>query len=452
MDTITPVVEYVEGHLRRIYGNSLSETDMLNLLSGEGGVQVDVVLYLVSGGKLPARSNLSSSLLTVSALQPPDIHYLRTLTPLTNVVILLSQSDLLTPSQITSLKSQLTSQLHESSLRLFAFHPDLNCPGGTGIYAISSAPSADHETMDASLLMSPDYVQPLIPSDLSLLVSDLFSAAGLARLRHVAARKFLSWRASQFSLSSSACLSPPPPPFSLSPGNGMGIAQSLTGDAASTSYALARLADHARAEERRAQVRLANWAAELQKSLQRERERYAMMAREERAAWVKGVVGECVSEGVVSPEELGQLVPLREAGSRNSRGRRRSRREREKEREALALRLHASSQSQSQSHRSRQHKHRYTNEPQDPLGLLHLASDLKHKGMLVLEVLGSVGVLGGLVIWVARHYILAPWTGTGSSGTGSGFAAAAAANMPGPSPVAVGSGTGVGWERFWYGW
>lgn len=48
MDTITPVTQYIEAHLQRITSNFLSDGDILNMLGGEGGVQVDVVFYLVS--------------------------------------------------------------------------------------------------------------------------------------------------------------------------------------------------------------------------------------------------------------------------------------------------------------------------------------------------------------------------------------------------------------------
>jgi hypothetical protein len=48
MDTITPVVRYIEAHLQRINQNFLSDGDVLNLLGGEGGIQVDLVFYMVS--------------------------------------------------------------------------------------------------------------------------------------------------------------------------------------------------------------------------------------------------------------------------------------------------------------------------------------------------------------------------------------------------------------------
>lgn len=48
MDTITPVTEYIQGHLQRISSGLLSDGDVLSMLGGEGGVQVDVVFYMVS--------------------------------------------------------------------------------------------------------------------------------------------------------------------------------------------------------------------------------------------------------------------------------------------------------------------------------------------------------------------------------------------------------------------
>lgn len=51
MDTITPVARYVETNLHRMSTNALADGDMLNLLGGEGGVQVDVVFYMVSNSK-----------------------------------------------------------------------------------------------------------------------------------------------------------------------------------------------------------------------------------------------------------------------------------------------------------------------------------------------------------------------------------------------------------------
>jgi hypothetical protein len=47
------VVQYVESHFRRMSSNSLGDGETLNLLGGDGGVQVDVVFYMVSNSECP---------------------------------------------------------------------------------------------------------------------------------------------------------------------------------------------------------------------------------------------------------------------------------------------------------------------------------------------------------------------------------------------------------------
>jgi hypothetical protein len=45
LECITPVVDYVESHFKKTSSfEGLSESEMVNLLSGNGGSQVDVVL------------------------------------------------------------------------------------------------------------------------------------------------------------------------------------------------------------------------------------------------------------------------------------------------------------------------------------------------------------------------------------------------------------------------
>ncbi len=56
METISRVVQYVESHLHRMSSNSLPDGDILNLVGGDGGVQVDVVFYMVSNRKRPLPS------------------------------------------------------------------------------------------------------------------------------------------------------------------------------------------------------------------------------------------------------------------------------------------------------------------------------------------------------------------------------------------------------------
>ena len=48
MECITPVVEYVESQLQRSStSDGISDADLTTMLSGNGGAQVDVVLYVI---------------------------------------------------------------------------------------------------------------------------------------------------------------------------------------------------------------------------------------------------------------------------------------------------------------------------------------------------------------------------------------------------------------------
>ncbi|KAK3990577.1 hypothetical protein QBC44DRAFT_380472 [Cladorrhinum sp. PSN332] len=392
METITPVTDYIQAHLSRISSNELGDGDLLNMLGGEGGVQVDVVLYMVT-----------------NRLRPVDIHYLRQIAPLTNVILLLAQSDLMSVDQITASKEQIHSQLKEANIRLFTFalpsstytnSPD---PEKQGVYAISCATGSDHDNMDASLLMSPDYVQPLYFSELETLVNKVFSNHGASWLRHSAARKYVQWRKGESQ------------PARDSPRRSLSMASSFSHNSylplpnqvltppmgPTSSYALARITDHTQREERLAQVRLANWAADLQKSLAKEQAHYAALARGERAIWLTERIDECVKDGTLVPVSN----PLQGRGRRSSsnlglqpshKHQQAARRGQQQQQQQVQFFFNPKDmqrqQQQQQSHN-------------DPLGLLEVAAELRHKGLIALEVLGSLSVLGGLAIWMTKNYV-----------------------------------------------
>lgn len=52
MEAITPVIRYVESHFEKVQSNALTDPDLLNMLGGDGGSQVDVVLYLIQNSKV----------------------------------------------------------------------------------------------------------------------------------------------------------------------------------------------------------------------------------------------------------------------------------------------------------------------------------------------------------------------------------------------------------------
>ena len=355
--------------------------DFAGLLSGRGGSQVDVILYLISKGKHFINQR------EVQANGPDhlqeDKERIAQLSDLTNVIPLIARSDLLSQEEQHMLKQEVDSML--SALpRLPATPEAQRSPSATAPYTITSINGPDLDTMDASLLMSPEYVQPLLPSELNLLIDQLFDLDTVSFLKHTSAKKLLAWHATHPRLVPSPSPSLPsahnstlasPLPTSLSnsgvlvpPGPGSASELSLT---TSNSYALARVADHSHREERLAQIRLSKWASDLQLSLQRERERYERLARNERAVWLIEKMGEEVRDG--------QVVPF--YGSN----------------EAVTGR----DQSPTQSFKGGPV---YQHQMHDPLGLLQWRDTMRTRGWITLQVVGSFGVVGGLAFWLAKTW------------------------------------------------
>lgn len=48
---IAPVIHYVESHLKKVQSNASPDPEMLYMLGGDGGNQVDVVFYLIQNSK-----------------------------------------------------------------------------------------------------------------------------------------------------------------------------------------------------------------------------------------------------------------------------------------------------------------------------------------------------------------------------------------------------------------
>ncbi|KAI0455188.1 hypothetical protein F5B21DRAFT_472289 [Xylaria acuta] len=342
METIVPCVDYVESHLSKVSSDDLSESDLMNMLGGDGGCQVDVVLYLVS-----------------HSLKPADLEYICRLIPLTNVIPILSRAELLSEQQTAAYKQQIATQLERAGIRPFTFTPTVaqekQEPSTPSIpYTASSATGSDYDTMDASLLMSSNYLQPLIPTDLSFLVEKIFSVDGASWLRHSAARKYLQWRESTSHRPRDLYrpLAAPVPDYS----------SALT----RLSQALA-IYHGPQQSDATAQFQVADWVTELQRSLANERLRYEALTRGERAVWLTEKLHECVQDGTLMAASQGKGT--------NSGGRRR---------------------------RGGRYGASKTQQHQDPLGLLQVAADLKATGWKAMEVLSSLGLVG-LAFWISRH-------------------------------------------------
>ncbi|KAI0841680.1 Septin-domain-containing protein [Hypoxylon sp. FL0890] len=351
METIMPCVEYVESHLNKLSSDSLTDSDMLNMLGGGGGFQVDVVFYLIS-----------------QKMRPVDLEYIRRLTSLTNVIPILSRADSFSSEQLVIRKEQVAGQLREAGLNVFSF-ASAGAQASTASvpnipYAVSSATGSDYEIMDASLLMSPDYVQPLIRSDLRYLVESVFSPNGVSWLRHAAAKKYLEWRNT----------TPSRPRHLYKPLDAPGVVPSfaLTRPQGNPTVPCSSLALTCLNDQHQnhgpPQLRVVDWAADLQRSLAGERAQYEALARGERAVWLTEKLNECVQDGT--------LVAVRKAKATSSVEVRKA---------------------------SRRGLSRKTMQHQDPLGLLQVTADLKARGWVALEVIGSLGVMGGLAFWLSRQ-------------------------------------------------
>ncbi|KAJ5794488.1 hypothetical protein N7457_001087 [Penicillium paradoxum] len=351
-----------------------SSVDFQNLLAGNGGSQVDVILYLISNDTLSA-----------------DVECIRKLCELSNVIPIVSKADALTSHQINTLKIRFHEQAHEAGIKSFLFG---GSPNGLDRlesqppYAVSSEKAIDTETMDASTLMNPDYVQPLVASELDALVKKLFDRDNIAWMRHSAAKKLIQQRTDSFSVPQAISLPNMQSNDAISESTASTSWRSVSGASISAGsppgYAMARITDYTRHEERMAQIRLAQWATDLQRSLQNERDRYASLSRGERAVWLTERLGECVVDG--------SLVPLSQTpgfcGLHGSMG--------EKNPGGFQV-MH--------SHASSRPVYRYTDfNPNDPLGVVGWIDELGHRSWMLVRIVGSVGVVGGLALWLARTW------------------------------------------------
>ena len=390
------------------------------------------------------------------------------LSNLTNVVPVIAKSDTLSTQDIIALKTSTLARLETTSIKPFFFgkalddallavqslsishatrsqHPPqvksfepsqypFNTP--TYPYAISSTFGPDNENMDASVLMSPDYIQPLIHSELTTLVNQVFDPDSIAWLRHSAAKKFLAWRRrtklpgdafmthrlqhrrtptmtsvglngigvngnephhshlSVFNLMAASAASsifsqhshpgvlvarsesPSYPSNLQSPflESSFSIANSENLDHPA-DFSLARYNNYPQGEQHLAEVRISKWATDLQRSLRNERDRFEELQRNDRAKWLLERVGEEVSRGTIITSSGGP--PRAEwAVVRHGDGR---------------------------GGKARQpFKNHARLDSRDPLGLCDMSDEMKRRGFVLVKFLGGMSVLGAVVVGVAR--------------------------------------------------
>lgn len=264
----------------------------------------------------------------------------------------------MTTEAITQRKSQIRSELTEAGIRPFPFKGESTWP-----YAVSSLAGSDHDIMDASVLMSPDYVQPLVTSELTTLVEQVFCENGASWLRHAAAQKYVQWKRSQNF----------PQPRGLPRLLGMPAGNSLVATGLRT-YPQPRTVDNQQQHERLARVQMANWASNLQRSLRKEQAQFEALAHRERADWLLRKLSEEYGEGRLGAVEDSDYRGL------SLHDKKKTRLSRNRKQQGTSTELH-----------------------QDPLGLVQVTANMKARSWDAVQLLGSLGLLGGLAFWATKQ-------------------------------------------------
>lgn len=293
----------------------------------------------------------------------------------------------MSPDQIATLKSSFQKEAQAAGAKPFLFGN--SSPGETDTFehqipfAVSSAKSSDDGIMDASTLMSPDYVQPLVLSELSLLVQNLFDRDHSAWMRHSTAKKLAQRQREQqqpmrnFAVQNSPSSMGSPALSGMTSSNHSLASPGSVSPVPSESldYTLSRITDHTQREEILARVHLMKWASGLQQSLHNERERYATMERGDRAVWLTQRLSECLMDGSLVPITL----PPSDFGGD----------------------LHTSLDKADDARREAEYRITRLS-PYDPLGVVWWTDDLKQRGWVLFQIVGSFGVVGGLALALAR--------------------------------------------------
>ncbi|KAL8842636.1 MAG: hypothetical protein Q9170_000411 [Blastenia crenularia] len=343
---IQAVLSYVEKQLPRSFSAANSGRDeLVSLLSGSGGAQVDVVLYLIG-----------------REIKPADTEYLQRLSQVTNVIPLLAKADTIDAADRGAVKHSISDELTHLGIKPFAF--TLNEPLASP-YAVCSAPSNDEDNMDASLLMSSEYIQPLLPSELGMVIDQLLEKDNISRLRHLSAKKLAQ---STAALQLIPGVSPSSVPrHDTTQGDSFSTtSQTLSSNTLQLPlHSQLRLAEYTRREEKLAQIRLAKWASDLQRRLRGERAQFEQLHQSERTTWLSQKLDECTHNTSLPTEK--NMIRAELANTTPARG---------------------------------------LTSVDDPLGLLRFDAYLRQHGLRVFQVVGTFGVFGAAMVWVARN-----WTG-----------------------------------------
>jgi len=328
-----------------------------------------------------------------TSITAAEAKVLRRLDQLSNVVPVLGKTDTLTDEQTQDVRSALKGSFRRAGFNPFTFDLPGEGPQET-LHAVSSMLKDDSDIMDASLLMSPDYSPPLVPSDLSNLVHQLFEPDSIERLRHCAVKKFLQWRrdhasyslqahknelqalplrrlsaafdnetagfmraldtppAASFESGPLAVPGGPPPSWIADPGMRTGAVETgLDTDFSSTVKSCS-------------QMHIAGWAVDLQRALGNERSRLGRRN---------------------DPKEMAMC----RTHNPNESPRRRGRKSATRQYADAGLDVAYGPM---------------TTNTQDPLGILTFAEEFTRRGLFALQVVGGCSILATAAVWMMRNW------------------------------------------------
>lgn len=376
-DSVQRVLDHVKLGLRRASSfESLSDSEIVSLLGGEGGVQIDAIVYLFDPTPLEGAS---------PAHWGSELHtkLLQDLCRWTNFIPVIGRADTVNPEQLFTRKTQLTQMLGSLLSESYQLSSASDEVTPTEPFAISSALDDDAETIDASILMSSQYLQPLAPSELGTLVDLLLTPHNIARMRHESATKFVTWRQENLQAlttqssfirsqspgvtSTGSLLEDPSKvlvPHSTSryfraPSSTSSDRYALANNGVGASeQALAQYNEQTQPSEPCRQVRIAKWAQELKRSLDNERRKYIQMYT--------------TRSNTPSSDESEKQLMTADAIRRPKAGR-------------LGGDLGFI-------------------DPRDPLGVLAFGQTFRRGGFVLLQVVGGCGLLGAVAYWVMRNW------------------------------------------------
>lgn len=179
-DTMRHTSDYLKSALRRSSTwDDLNDSEIVGMLSGDGGAQIDVVLHIFDC--TPKDS--------IDAFTPAHQELLQLISRQTNLIPVIGRADQLSPEALRTARQSLAEKLAAMHVEWYRLAGGMDEP-----FAISAAQQDDRDVIDASLLMSSQYMPALMASDLESLTASLFSHINMARLRRSSASKVLEWR------------------------------------------------------------------------------------------------------------------------------------------------------------------------------------------------------------------------------------------------------------------